>query len=262
MPGMDKTHTAKALIGQIVRANALGRRWAARPDGCWVRRAATLTLAALALVSGAKVCAQEAQGGRQVSQFLPASALAEPRRDLASRLEALKTQRLNQAVERAVPAPRVAAVVHEILPPDVQVVVVPGAPSGLASYHPGLVLSGYAHVHASHGEPQVLGSRRGVIIVDARLEELASRETIAFVLAHEYARQHLDRGHTAIDADAFARAALVQMGLWSPRAVERAFALAQGQGWGGSSPSTAEARMRALGLGGPGQVLALAAVSR
>ena len=252
MTPMDTTYTTAPFEPIASAAAARGRVRA------WRSRLGTTLLAALALVVAADAGAQGVDAPRPVAHVAPAPLQTKAPMDLAEQVAALREDRLRSAIERAVPAPRVAAVVREILPPDVQVVVVPQAPGGLGAYHAGLALSGYAHVHSSRQERQVYGGRRGLIVVDARLEELASRETIAFVLAHEYARHRLGRGHSAVQADAFAREALAQMGLWSPRAAESAFALAQGPGGSpGHAPAVAE-RMRALGLGTPVQVLALA----
>jgi hypothetical protein len=231
--------------------------------GARMRRAQAAALAALALLHGAAALAQPMEGARTANRVAAAPSAGGATPDLASRLAALREDRLRGTVERAVPAPRVAAVVQDVLPPDVQVVVVPRAPDGLGSYHPDMALTGYEHVHSSRQERLVHGGRRGVIVVDARLEEQASRETIAFVLAHQYARHRLGRAHSDVDVDAFARDALVQMGLWSPRAVESAFALALGPGSAlGAVPAIAQ-RMRALGLGElPASWLALAEARR
>ena len=228
----------------------------------WRRCLGAAALAALALVGAVDARAQGMDSTRQVARFAPATQHGMAPLDLAARVAALREDRLRSAIERAVPAPRVAAVVREVLPPDVQVVVVPRAPGGLGAYYAGLALSGYAHVHSSREERRVYSGRRGLIVVDARLEELASRETIAFVLAHEYAHHRLERGHTAEQADAFAREALVQMGLWSPRAVESAFALALGPGGAQEPAAEIVRRTRALGLGETVQVLALADLRR
>jgi hypothetical protein len=251
---MDTTHTTAPFEPIAAAAAARGRAWR--------RRLGTALIAALSLAAAAGAGAQGMDAPRPVAHVAPAPLETTAPMDLAQRVAALREHRLRSAIERAVPAPRVAAVVREILPPDVQVVVVPQAPGGLGAYHAGVALSGYAHVHSSRQERQVYGGRRGLIVVDARLEELASRETIAFVLAHEYAHHRLGRGHSAVQADAYAREALAQMGLWSPRAAESAFALAQGPGGSpGHTPAVAE-RMRALGLGAPVQVLALADLRR
>ena len=258
---MDTTLGTTASIAPTAPASgsrvgqARGRAWAG------LRSAGAATIAALALAWAAAAQAQGGGATRPMAHFVPAAQPAgAPPADLAARVAALREVRLRSALERAVPAPRVAAVVLEILPPDVQVVVVPKAPGGLGAYYPGMALSGYAHVHTSQQERRVYSGRRGLIVVDARLEEQASRETIAFVLAHEYAHHRLGRGHTAVQADAFAREALAQMGLWSPRAAESAFALALGPGGAqGHAPAAVE-RMRALGLGEPVRLLALADV--
>lgn len=228
----------------------------------WIRLVAAAVLATLALLGASGARAQGVDGSRGVAHFLSATRSVTAPLDLATRVAALREDRLRSAIERAVPAPRVAAVVREILPPDVQVVVVPQAPGGLGAYHAGVALSGYAHVHSSRLERWVHSSRRGLIVVDARLEAQASREAIAFVLAHEYARHSLERGHTEVQADALAREALLQMGLWSPRAVESAFALALGCGGARGEAVALTGRMRALGLGEPVQVLALADLRR
>jgi len=257
---MDTTLCTTASIAPIAPATgcqvgpARGRAWAG------LRSAGAAAIATLALAWAAAAQAQGGDATRPMAHLVPAAQPAGAPADLAARVAALREDRLRSALERAVPAPRVAAVVREILPPDVQVVVVPKAPGGLGAYHPGMALSGYAHVHASQQERQVYSGRRGLIVVDARLEEQASRETIAFVLAHEYAHHRLGRGHTDVQADAFAREALAQMGLWSPRAAESAFALALGPGGAqGHAPAVVE-RMRALGLGEPVRLLALADV--
>ena len=150
------------------------------------------------------------------------------------------------ALARAIPAPRVAALVQEILPPDVQVVVVRDAPAGLGAYHPGLALAGYEHVHASQRGRHVLTGPWGLIVLDARLEERASREAIAFVLAHEYAHHQLRGAHTEADADAYARRTLIPLGLWSPHAAEGAFELAAGLPFARHLVPAVGARLRAL----------------
>lgn len=257
---MDKTPATASPL-ELINAAAVRLGGLARPRSTpWTRRVGVGVVAALALATGSTVQAQDPQDARQGAHVVPAAQSAKARDDLATRLAALRAQRLREAVERAVPAPRVAAVVNEVLPPDVQVVVVPRAPGGLAAYHAGLAISGHAHVHSSQRERQVFGSRRGVFVVDAVLEAQASRETIAFVLAHEYALHCLDRGPPA--ADTLARDVLLHMGLWSPRAAERAFALAQGPGWGAVSAAAVSARMRALGVVAPEQLLALADTGR
>lgn len=250
-------------IPTLPRQDCAATGFRVESPGVWMRRAKAAALAALALLHGAAALAQPTDGARTANRVVAAPSAGSATPDLAARLAALRKDRLRGTVERAVPAPRVAAVVQDVLPPDVQVVVVPRAPDGLGSYHPEMALTGYEHVHSSRQERLVHGGRRGVIVVDARLEEQASRETIAFVLAHQYARHRLGHGHSDVEVDAFARAALVQLGLWAPRAVESAFALALGPGSAlGEAPVIAQ-RMRALGLGElPASWLALAEARR
>lgn len=135
--------------------------------------------------------------------------------DLATRLAALRLERLRTALERAVPAPRVAAVVDKLLPPDVQVVVVRQAPEGLGAVHAGVFLSGYEHVQTQRRERHVLSGRRGLMVLDARLESAAPAETIAYALARQYAHLRLEPGHSEAQAGAFARQLLAAAGLWS-----------------------------------------------
>jgi len=205
------------------------------------RRCATLLLAAATLLTGAAASAQDADPTRPAA-FVPAS-------QAWARLQPPPTQReerVRAALVRAVPAPRVAALVQEILPPDVQVAVVHNPPGGLGAYYPGLAVAGYEHVYVNERERRVLSGAWGLIVLDARLEEQATRETIAFVLAHEYGHHRLERGHTEAHADAYARQLLTRLGLWSPRAAESAFELAVGLPFARRLMPAVSERLRAL----------------
>lgn len=207
----------------------------------WSRRLGATLLAALALLAAAPAPAQDVATDRPAA-FLPATAAW-------ARLQPPATQRevqVRAALVRAVPAPRVAALVQEILPPDVQVAVVRDPPGGLGAYYPGLAVAGYDHVHASERGRRMLSGPWGLIVLDARLEEQATRETIAFVLAHEYGHHCLGRGHTEVEADAYARQVLTRLGLWSPRAAESAFELAVGLPFARRLVAGISERLRAL----------------
>jgi Zn-dependent protease with chaperone function len=206
--------------------------------------AALLTAALLAfaaLLAAAPARAQDTDPARPAAFVPPSQAWA--------RLQPPPTQRedrVRAALLRAVPAPRVAALVQEILPPDVQVAVVHNPPGGLGAYYPGLAVAGYDHVYANERERRLLSGPWGLIVLDARLEEQAARETIAFVLAHEYGHHRLGRGHTEADADAHARYMLTRLGLWSPRTAENAFELAVGLPFARRLVPAVGERLRAL----------------
>ena len=240
MTPMDTTHTT-APFEPIASAAATRGRVRA-----WRSRLGTTLLAALALVVAADAGAQGVDAPRPVAHVAPVPLQTKAPMDLAEQVAALREDRLRSAIERAVPAPRVAALVQEILPPDVQVAVVHNPPGGLGAYYPGLAVAGYDHVYANERERRLLSGRWGLIVLDARLEEQAARETIAFVLAHEYGHHRLGRGHTEADADAHARYMLTRLGLWSPRAAENAFELAVGLPFARRLVPAVGERLRAL----------------
>lgn len=225
---MDTTHSltaAPALTGASSRSSGatLPGLSPRRAVLAWAR-GLVKALAASALLATAGPACAEADGPARPATFVPAA-------QAWARVLPPPTQRelrVRAALQRAVAAPRVAALVREILPADVQVVVVDGPPDGLGAYYPGLAVAGYEHVHANERARRLISGSWGLIVLDARLEELASRETIAFVLAHEYGHHRLERGHTEADADLYAKRLLVPLGLWSPAAAQDAFEMAVG----------------------------------
>lgn len=217
-------------------AHGTGRTASARLR-CW---AGTLAWAA-ALLAGSPAGAQENDATRAAA-FMPASQVWA--RVLPPPTQ--REQRVRAALQRAVPAPRVAALVQELLSADVQVAVVHDPPDGLGAYYPNLALAGYEHVYANERERRIVGGSWGLIVLDARLEEQAEREIIAFVLAHEYGHHRLARGHTEVQADAFARRMLSPSGLWSPRAAQSAFELAVRLPFARQLVSGVDERLRAL----------------
>lgn len=157
-----------------------------------------------------------------------------------------REESLRAALVRMQPAPRVQEVVNELLYADVQVIVVRNAPGGIGAYYPGVSVTGLNHVYRNPRDQRIYYGPRGLIVLDARLEEQATRETIAFVVAHEYGHHHLHRGHTEHDADAFARRLLEHRGMWAPGTAGEAFGFAAGWPWARRLPLTTAARMRAL----------------
>jgi hypothetical protein len=166
--------------------------------------------------------------GRQAAAFSPATQAVSRGADLPGQLATLREERVRAALERSVPAPRVQALVSEMLPGDVQVVVVRNAPGGVGAYYPGLMAIGYEHVYTNTRQRRVHSGRPGLIVLDARLEEQADRDIIAFVLAHEHGHHRLERGHGELHADAYARDLLTRLGMWSPGIAAQAFQFAAG----------------------------------
>jgi hypothetical protein len=212
-----------------------------RPASGWIGRCKAAWVTVAALMGGLPAQAQDAEPTRPAAFAAPSQAWARLMPGSTQREE-----RVRSALQRAVPAPRVAALVQEILPPGVQVAVVHNPPGGLGAYYPGLSVAGYEHVYANERERRMVNGSWGLIVLDARLEEQATRETIAFVLAHEYAHHRLEPGHSEAHADAFARYMLAPLGLWSPRAAESAFELAVGRPFARRFVPTIRERMRAL----------------
>lgn len=169
-----------------------------------------------------------APDGRQAAGFAATAPGAGRSAHLPGQLASLREERVGAALDRSVPAPRVQALVDEMLLGDVQVVVVRNAPGGVGAYYPGMMAFGYEHVYTNVRERRVNSSRPGLIVLDARLEEQADREVIAFVLAHEYGHHRLERGHAEHHADAFARDLLTRVGMWSPHIPAAAFQFATG----------------------------------
>lgn len=215
-------------------------------------RSALRALVGAALGLGFALSCQAQPGtteGRQAAGFSATAPAAGRGADLPGQLAALREERVRAALERSVPAPRVQALVNEMLPGDVQVVVVRNAPGGVGAYYPGLVAFGYEHVYTNARERRVHSGRPGLIVLDARLEEQADRDIIAFVLAHEHGNHRLERGHAEHHADAYARDLLTRLGMWSPHIAAAAFQFAAGvplARW--LVPAVAE-RLRALEAG-------------
>ena len=153
---------------------------------------------------------------------------------------------LRAALVRIQAAPRVRELVGELLHGDIQVVVVRNAPGGIGAYYPGVAVTGLDHVYRNNNDLRVYYGPRGLIVLDARLEEQATRETIAFVLAHEYAHHHLGRGHTEQHADAFARRLLQHRGMWTSATAGQALGFAAGSAWARWLMPAVAARLRAL----------------
>lgn len=173
--------------------------------------------AVLVLTTGAALGQPAAEASNDSASFAPV-AVKPAAPAVLSRLDMLRT-----LVARALPAPRVSALVNQILPADVQVVVVRSAPGGIGAYYAGVVARDQPHVYANPLGRLAHQGSPGLIVLDALLEDEASTESIAFVLAHEFAHHQLDRGHTELLADAYARRLLERHGLWSPQAAEDAF---------------------------------------
>lgn len=188
--------------------------------------AALMTAAGLGLAT-ADASAQDASSTTGV-RYSPVGAAETPYvNTVASRQTVARENRLRSFIERAEPAPRVQALVEIILPPEVQVAVVRNAPDGLGSFYPNVGAVGYENLYSS-SRRSVRSGTRGLIVLDAKLEDRGKSEAIAFVLAHEYARLRLGHGHPRHQADAFAREMLKALGLWSLEGAASAFELATG----------------------------------
>lgn len=187
-------------------------------------------LGAVAGLGLALSCQAQAGGpdARQAAGFAATAPVSGRGADLPGQLAMLREERVRAALERSVPAPRVQALVNEMLPGDVQVVVVRNAPGGVGAYYPGLMAIGYEHVYTNTRQRRVHSGRPGLIVLDARLEEQADRDIIAFVLAHEHGHHRLERGHGEHHADAYARDLLTRLGMWSPGIAAAAFQFAAG----------------------------------
>lgn len=175
---------------------------------------------------------------------------------LATHIADATSSLTKEALSRALPAPRVAAVAERLRLLDVKIIAVADSPWGLGAYYP------------------------GVIIVDSHLND-ETAEVIAFVLAHEYG--HHIAGHWKVEmgralalsqdkgiedpaqmlellgehpaqaqshkhefeADAIAKQLLVYNNLWSPSETQRLFKTALKRHETLSHPAS-DARLEAL----------------